>query len=155
MEAQEVIQFLNATQDDLSELISLLADDELGKVREQNAAEIDSAYQIAFQEITSDKNNELIVGKRNGKVIAVLQVTYIPGLTLRGSKRALIEGVRVSSQLRGQGTGRKLFYFAFEQAKKRGCKVVQLTTNKTRTDAHRFYESVGFKGTHEGFKFAL
>ena len=159
MAPQNIIEFSIATQDDLPEIISLLADDELGRLREQKADELDPAYQTAFHEIASDQNNELIFGKLggrvDGKVIAVLQITYIPSLTLRGSKRAQIEGVRVSSQLRGQGMGRKLFDFAFDRAKKRGCKLVQLTTNKARPDAHRFYESLGLKPTHEGFKFAL
>jgi GNAT superfamily N-acetyltransferase len=155
MMTSEKIEFLDATQDDLPEIISLLVDDELGKQREIKGNSLNPAYLAAFQEISSDKNNELIVGKKDRKVIAVLQVTYIPNLTLQGSKRALIEGVRVSSQLRGQGVGRKLFEFVFDRARKRGCKLMQLTTNKSRPDAYRFYENLGFNATHEGFKITL
>lgn len=149
------IEFRIATITDLPQILALLADDDLGRTRETITEEIAPAYLDAFKEIEADSNNELIVGVAGHDVVAVLQVTYIPNLTLKGTKRAQIEGVRVSSKIRGQGLGTRLFDFAFQRARERGCKLAQLTTNKTRTDAIRFYENIGFKITHEGMKLTL
>lgn len=147
------VVFLEATLNDLSEIISLLMDDDLGSARENNSSL--APYISAFNEISTDPNNELIVGKIEERVVAVLQLTYIPNLTLRGCKRVQIEGVRVASSVRGQGIGRKIFEFALDRAKAKGCKLAQLTTNKARVEAFRFYESLSFKATHEGFKLIL
>lgn len=149
------VVFTDAVMSDLPEIIALLADDQLGSTRESTSNVIDPGYFTAFNEILADPNNDLVIGKLEGKVVAVLQVTYIPNLTLKGSKRAQIEGVRVSSSLRGQGIGRKLFAFTLARAKSRGCRLVQLTTNKSRPEAYLFYESLNFKPTHEGFKLEL
>lgn len=150
-----MINFRIAAFNDLKQIVDLLADDDLGRNRELISDSVPAEYLQAFKEIDSDNNNELIVGESEGSILAVLQITYIPNLTLQGTKRAQIEGVRVSSTLRGQGVGQSLFNFAFERARKRGCKLVQLTTNKTREDAIRFYEKIGFKCTHEGMKLSL
>lgn len=149
------VEFGNAVVEDLPEIIFLLADDELGKSRELTAS--DPVYLDVFQEISADPNNELIVGKADGRVVAVLQVTYIPTLVQGGAKRALIEGVRVSSTMRGQGVGKKLFSYVLARAKGKGCKLAQLTTNKARseTGTFQFYETLGFKATHEGYKLWL
>lgn len=155
MTSNKTVQFSKACFDDLPAIITLLADDTLGQNRESATSTVAPEYIAAFNEISSDANNELIVGKIDNKVIAVLQITFIPNLTLKGTKRAQIEGVRVSSSLRGQGIGKHLFEYAFDCAKARGCKLVQLTTNKARPDAFRFYEGLGFKATHEGFKLNL
>ncbi|MES2770022.1 MAG: GNAT family N-acetyltransferase [Bdellovibrionota bacterium] len=148
-------QFRIATQNDLPQILHLLADDELGRTREAQSETVGPEYQMAFTEIESDANNELIVGIQGSEVIAVLQITYIPNLTLKGTKRAQIEGVRVSSKIRGQGVGQKLFNYAIQRARNRGCKLAQLTTNKSRNDAIRFYENLGFVITHEGMKLQL
>ena len=151
----EKIEFKNATRDDLPEIVFLLADDELGKTRESTSTSLDPAYVSAFEEIDRDPNNEIIVGKLGGKVVAVMQITYIANLTFKGAKRAIIEGVRVASSLRRKGVGGRLFELAFAKAKARNCKIAQLTSNKTRKGAFRFYEGLGLKATHEGFKYYL
>ncbi len=147
--------FRVANINDLPEIVSLLADDELGQTREKVSNEVSKEYLVAFQEINNDPNNEIIVGVLENEIISVLQLTYIPNLSLKGTKRALIEGVRVSSKIRGQGIGRLFFKFALARAKTKGFKLAQLTTNKTRSDTIRFYEDLGFKSTHEGMKLLI
>ena len=152
---KNTIFFDDAMIEDIPEIVALLADDQLGSTRELVTEGLDPEYLNAFNEISADPNNELIVGKVGEEIVAVLQITYIPNLTLLGSKRAQIKGVRVSASLRGQGIGKKLFQYALDRARKKGCKLAQLTTNKSRPDAYRFYENLGFKATHEGFKLKL
>src|SRR5471030_227378 len=135
----------------LSRLLELLADDTLGKSREV-VGSVDDCYVEAFELIENDINQYLLVGELNGNVIAMLQLTFIPGLSRRGALRANIEAVRVDSSLRGQGIGNWLIGQAVYLARERGCSVVQLTSDKSRTEAHRFYARLGFSATHEGFK---
>jgi ribosomal protein S18 acetylase RimI-like enzyme len=149
------VQFRPATLDELPEIIELLADDPLGRLRETPSAAPDRQYLSAFQEIISSPHNELIVGNLDGKVIAVLQMTIIPNLSRRGTKRVLLEGVRVASDYRHKGIGQQLFRFCLDRAKSKDCKLAQLTTDKSRPEAFRFYERLGFKATHEGFKLPL
>lgn len=155
MSKDSEVTFTIATIEDLPRIVSLLADDPLGSTRELTGAEVSSEYVRAFNDISADLNSELIVGKIAGSVVAVLQVTFIANLTLRGSKRAQIEGVRVDSSLRGRGIGKRLFEYALNRARVNGCKLAQLTTNKSRPGAYRFYENLGFQATHEGFKLNL
>ena len=155
MSNNDSVNFRVAVMYDLSEIVSLLADDDLGRTREILSRNVQEEYLLAFKEIECDPNNEIIVGVKENQVVAVLQLTYIPNLTLKGSKRALIEGVRVSTKFRGQGMGRLLFNYALDRARSRGCKLAQLTTNKERPDAIRFYETLGFKSSHEGMKLTL
>ena len=150
-----MITFRLAIESDLPEIILLLADDELGKSRETLGASPSAEYMQAFREIQSQANNEVIVGVLDKKIVATLQTTYIPTLVLEGTKRALIEGVRVSSAFRSRGIGEKLFAFAIQRAREHGCKIVQLTTNKKRVDAQRFYLRLGFEATHEGMKLSI
>ena len=147
--------FRNAVKNDLLILIDLLSDDILGKKREDNSRPINAKYEIAFENITNDKNNELIVVEYNGKVVGFLQLTFIYHLSQIGSMRCLIESVRTNSEYRGKGIGRKLFQWAISYAKEKGCVMVQLTSDKKRKDALRFYESLGFIASHEGFKLQL
>mgnify|MGYP001562425008 FL=1 len=152
----EMVAFRKVRIEDLSEIIVLLAEDVVAHSGEIVAKIPAPEYIRAFQEIELDSNNEIIVGTLpNHKVIAVLQLTYIPVLVMRGVKRAQVEGVRVSSSLRSKGIGKKLLTYAFERAKERGCGVVQLTSNKVRTNAIRFYKTLGFEATHEGMKKTL
>lgn len=148
-------QFRRATRQDVPDIVRLLADDPLGAQRERYEQPLPAEYYRAFEAIETDPNNELIVAERDGDVVGVLQLTFIPYLTHQGSWRALIEGVRVSSALRGQGLGRSLLQWAIARARERGCRIVQLTTDRTRPDALRFYESLGFRATHEGLKLDL
>ena len=144
--------FRRAVRADLEEIVRLLADDPLGAQREEYVLPLPVRYQAAFEAIDRDPNQELVIVELEGKVVGVLQLTYIPYLTYRGSRRALIEGVRVDASLRSSGIGRKLFAWAIERSRKRGCHMLQLTSDKTRPDAIRFYESLGFVASHEGMK---
>ena len=146
------ITFRKATREDLPYIVRMLANDEIGRTRENAEEPMAAGYLHAFDEITDSDTNELIVGVLNDKVVAVLQVTYIPNLTYQGGRRAMIEGVHVAAEHRSQGIGRQLINEAINRAKARNCRLVQLTTDKARTDAKRFYESLGFVASHEGMK---
>lgn len=144
-----------ATQDDLTAIIAMLADDALGATREQFQTPLPVTYLQAFDAISRDSNQELMVAEHNGEVVATFQLTFIPYLTYQGGIRAQIEAVRVKSTYRGQGVGTELFQYAVQRATDRGAHVLQLTTDKKRPDAKRFYESLGFVDSHEGMKLHL
>ena len=144
-----------AVRADLPDIVRLLADDQLGSERENCSAPLPDSYYTAFQVIHDDINNELVVVELNGKIVGVLQLTFIPYITHQGSWRAMIEGVRVDSSLRSAGIGSRLVSWAIERAAVRGCNLVQLTSNKERSVAIRFYKSLGFFASHEGFKLYL
>lgn len=145
----------SAVRSDLSDIVRLLADDQLGSEREKCSTPLPDSYYAAFRAINDDPNNELFVVDLNGKIVGVLQLTFIPYITYQGSWRALIEGVRVDSSMRSAGIGRRLVSWAIERAKSKGCNLVQLTSNKERSDAILFYKSLGFVPSHEGFKLYL
>jgi ribosomal protein S18 acetylase RimI-like enzyme len=147
--------FRAARREDLPALVRLLADDVLGASRERASDPLPEAYGKAFDAIERDPNNELVVAEMNGKVAGMLQLTFIPGISRQGSWRALIEAVRVESTLRSAGLGRKLIALAIERARARGCRMVQLTSDKSRVEAIRFYESLGFVASHQGMKLEL
>jgi GNAT superfamily N-acetyltransferase len=149
------LTFRPAQRADLPDMVRLLADDVLGARREEYVLPLPAAYGAAFEAIARDPNNELVVVEREGTVVGVLQLTFIPSLTYRGRSRALIEGVRVDASLRASGIGRQLFAWAIERARARACHLVQLTSDKARPDAIRFYESLGFVASHEGLKLHL
>ncbi|WP_433747333.1 N-acetyltransferase family protein [Falsibacillus pallidus] len=149
------LTFRMAKEKDLDRIVEMLADDELGKKRERYEQPLPDCYKQAFQAIDKDPNNELIVACRGEKVMGVLQITFTPYLTHQGGWRATIEGVRTSSETRGHGIGTDMFRWAINRAKERGCHLVQLTTDKQRPDALRFYEKLGFQATHEGMKMKL
>ena len=140
---------------DLSAIVGMLADDVLGATRERFEMPLPASYVAAFEEIDADANNELVVACLDGAVVGALQLTFIPYLTHQGSRRALIEGVRVARAHRGTGLGTHLFEWAIQRARERGCRMVQLTTDKSRPDARRFYEALGFVASHEGMKRVL
>lgn len=150
------LTFRGAKEQDVERIVEMLADDVLGKTRERYEQPLPASYGAAFQAINADPNNELIVAvDGTGRIIGVQQVTFTPYLTHQGSWRATIEGVRTDSTVRGQGIGGQLIRYAIERAKERGCRLVQLTTDKQRPDALRFYEELGFTATHEGMKMKL
>lgn len=151
----EDIQFREAKRSDVPEIVRLLADDKLGSRRESDISPLPDSYLSAFDAIDRDLNNELVVAESVGSVVGVLQITFIPCLTHCGGWRALIEGVRVDQNMRSVGIGRKLVAWAIERAKQRGCRMVQLTSDKKRPEAIRFYERMGFVPTHEGLKLNL
>ena len=142
-----------ARQGDLPRILALLADDQLGATRE--SADNLVPYERAFGAIDADPAHLLVVGELDGDVVATFQLSYIPGLSRKGSWRAQIEAVRVSEVLRGQGVGVFMIQWAIDQARERGCSLVQLTTDKSRVSAHRFYERLGFVASHEGMKLTL
>ena len=148
--------FRPAVAADLESVVALLADDPLGRERESSgAAGLDPRYREAFAVIETDPNQVLAVAEHDGQVIGVLQLSFIPGLTRRGMWRGQIEGVRVAAGERGGGIGHAFIEWAIEQCRKRGCGLVQLTSDKRRPAAHRFYEALGFEATHEGYKLTL
>jgi GNAT superfamily N-acetyltransferase len=149
------LEFREAVSLDLSQLVSLLADDELGSKREDPSMPINSRYIDAMKSILADPNNELIVVQKQASIVGMLQLTFIPYLTHIGSWRCLIEGVRIDKKFRGKGYGTCFFQWAIERARIKQCRIVQLTSDKQRPDALRFYESLGFRATHEGFKLDL
>ncbi|MFI6132433.1 GNAT family N-acetyltransferase [Micromonospora sp. NPDC051141] len=148
----EVI-FREAVRADLPDVLALLADDVLGRTRDR--PEVDAAYERAFADLDADPRNHLIVADDGGEVVGCFQLTYIPGLGRHGAERALIEAVRVRSDRRGRGLGRSMMRWAIDRARERGCALAQLTTDKRRADAHRFYRDLGFVASHEGMKLAL
>lgn len=152
---EKKIIFRNAEEKDLESIVEMLADDVLGSKRERYEQPLPDSYRKAFRAISSDPNNELIVAVDGDEVIGIQQITFTPYITHQGGWRATIEGVRTSSSVRGKGIGTHLIEWAVQRAKDRGCHLVQLTTDKTRPDALRFYERLGFKATHQGLKLKL
>ena len=149
------LDFRKAEESDISNLVNLLADDELGAEREDVSIPVNRNYIDAFRCIEQDPNNELTLVECNGELVGMLQLTFIPYLTHTGSWRCLIEGVRISRNYRGQGLGSLFINWAIARASEKHCNIVQLTSDKQRPDAIRFYESLGFRATHEGFKLKL
>jgi GNAT superfamily N-acetyltransferase len=147
--------FRAARPDDLSALVRMLSDDSLGAHREVFSEPVAPGYHNAFAAIAADPNNELCVATLEGAVVGMLQVTFMPSLTYQGGWRAQIEGVRVSSSVRSEGIGAALIGWAIEQARTRGCVMVQLTTDRAREEALRFYERAGFVASHHGMKLHL
>lgn len=138
---------------DLDQIITLLHDDELGQTRE-DASDI-SAYEKAFHAILSDPNHLILVIEEHKELLGCVQVSYLPNLTFKGSWRVQLEGVRINSNHRGRDLGKQLISEAIARATARGCKIVQLTTNSARPEAVKFYESLGFQGSHVGMKLYL
>lgn len=138
-----------ARAEDVDHIVALLADDPLGAKRERPG---DPRYRLAFTELEADPRQLLAVAEIAGNVVGTLQLTFIPGMSRVGATRALIESVRVHPDQRGSGLGTHLVEWAIEQARARGAAMVQLTTDTSRTDAHRFYQRLGFVSSHVGMK---
>ncbi len=150
---QTDITMRRATRDDLPDVVAMLADDHLGAQRE--SPDDLTPYEAAFAHIADDPNQHLMVAERGGAVVGTLQLTVIPGLSRKGSTRSLIEAVRVHADARGTGLGTQLIEWAVAESRRQGCVLVQLTSDATRIDAHRFYERLGFEASHLGFKMPL
>ncbi|MEP5613973.1 MAG: GNAT family N-acetyltransferase [Cyclobacteriaceae bacterium] len=146
------MKFRPATKVDVADIVGMLADDELGAKRENFADPLPDVYLNAFELINSDSNQELTVVEEEGEIIGTLQLSFIQYLTYQGGIRSQIEAVRIRKDKRGEGLGEKMFLWAINRAKERGAHLLQLTTDKQRPDALRFYEKLGFKATHEGMK---
>jgi len=147
--------FRSAARTDLEAIIDLLADDDLGAVREEVSRPLHCAYINAYEALTEDQNQHLVVVELAGDVVGCLQLSFIPGLSRLGMWRGQIESVRIAREFRSSGLGRKMFVWAIDECRARDCGLVQLTSDKTRGDALRFYQSLGFENSHEGFKLSL
>ena len=146
------LQFRRALASDLPEIVALLADDMLGRQREDPSIPLARAYLEAFEAIDANPDLYLMVASEEGRTVGTLQLIVMPGLSRKGGWRGQIEGVRIVADRRGQGLGEQLVRWAIAECRARGCISVQLTTDRIRTDAHRFYERLGFKPTHLGYK---
>ncbi|MFC8422408.1 GNAT family N-acetyltransferase [Streptomyces sp. NPDC057236] len=142
-----------AVADDVPAIVGMLADDPLGARRE--SPDDLSPYLAALERLDADPNQHLVVAVREGRVVGTLQLTVVPGLSRRGATRSIIEAVRVHTDERGSGLGSRLVEWAIDASRREGCQLVQLTSDNTRTDAHRFYERLGFTASHVGFKLPL
>jgi len=149
------ITLRDARREDVPAIVAMLADDALGASRELTTEPLPASYYKAFDALDRDPNNRLLIAEINGEIVGTLQITFIHGLSRQGAKRALIEAVRVASLHRGKGFGEQIVREAVEMARREGCAMVQLTTDKSRKDAHRFYERLGFVASHEGMKLVL
>ena len=144
-----------ATRADLEAVIGLLVDDVLGAGRDTIDGALDPAYGAAFAAIERDPNQKIAVMEANERIIGCMQISYLPGLSRKGMWRGQIESVRIARDLRGQGLGRAFFLWAIEDCRARGCGIIQLSTDTSRTDAHRFYRALGFEASHVGMKLKL
>jgi GNAT superfamily N-acetyltransferase len=151
----DALRMREATSDDLPAIVALLADDENGALREDARLPLDPGYVAAFDAIAALPNQELIVAEQDGRIVGTMQLSYLPGLSFRGRWRGQIEAVRIASAMRGHGLGTAMIEWAVERCRARGCKMVQLTSKRTRLDAHRFYERMGWDQSHSGFKLML
>jgi GNAT superfamily N-acetyltransferase len=142
-----------ATAEDVPPIVAMLADDPLGAQRE--SPDDLTPYLAALGRLSRDPNQHLVVAVREGRVVGTMQLTIIPGLSRKGAVRSIVEGVRVHSDERGSGLGTQLIEWAIDESRRQKCQLVQLTSDNTRTDAHRFYERLGFTASHVGFKLAL
>lgn len=155
MTPKDILAFRPATANDLPALVALLATDPLGAKRERIESPLPQSYRDAFAAIDADANNELVVAESDDLLVGMFQLTFTPHLTYQGGWRAQIEGVRIHGDFRGRGYGNQMFQWAIQRAREKGCHLLQLTTDKSRPDALRFYENLGFKTSHEGLKLHL
>jgi GNAT superfamily N-acetyltransferase len=149
------VAFRASTADDLPAIVALLDDDEQSKGREDARLPLDPRYHAAFESIESDPNQMHVVAELDGAVVGTMQLSFLPGIAFRGGWRGQIEAVRIASSLRGQGLGKQMIEWAVALFRERGCHMAQLTSISTRTDAHRFYEQMGWNKSHAGFKLKL
>ncbi len=151
----EAIELRAARRDDLEAIVAMLADDPLGRGREDASLPLAEAYLKAFDALDQDPNQLLAVAVAGGKVVGTVQLSFIPGIARSGMWRGQIEAVRIAEAFRNSGLGQQMFQWAIERCRDRGCGLVQLTTDKTRPDAHRFYDRLGFEASHIGYKLKL
>jgi GNAT superfamily N-acetyltransferase len=147
------LQIRPASPADIPAIVAMLADDPLGARRE--SPDDLAPYTEAFARLAGDPNQHLVVAEREGRVVGTLQLTLVHGLSRRGATRSIIEAVRIHAEERGSGLGSRLIEWAVEESRRQNCQLVQLTSDTSRTDAHRFYERLGFEASHVGFKRTL
>lgn len=152
------LTFRDATPTDIATIVQL---SHAGDARGTDTPPLDPAslgdprYRAAFNEITADPNHRLVVAEKGGEVVGTIQLSFIPGMPNFGMRRGMLENVHIRADQRGTGLGTQMVQWAIARCREAGCGVVQLTSNKVRLDAHRFYEKLGFAKTHEGFKLKL
>lgn len=146
------LAFRHAMRDDLARVVALIADD---AVAARRTGTFGPRHVAAFEAIEASPNDELVVAVLDDEIVGAMQLTFIPGISRDGATRLHIEAVRVDSRLRGQGVGRRMMEHAHDRGRERGCVLAQLTSDKKRPDAHRFYTSLGYASSHEGFKLGL
>jgi GNAT superfamily N-acetyltransferase len=149
------LTYRDATPADLGFIVRLIVDDNVVATNDEPDRPDHPRYLAAFEAIAADRNQRLIIAELDGRSVGTLQLTFIPGINRLGEWRCLIEAVHIAPTYRNLGLGSEMIGWAIEQARARGCGTVQLTSNKKRLDAHRFYERLGFKKSHEGFKLSL
>lgn len=149
------VAFRLARREDLPSIVRMLAEDDLGSQRERFEEPLSLSYYEAFEQIGNDPNHELIVAELDGEVVGTLHLMFIPSISYQGGLRAQVESVRVEGKVRGRGIGSGMMKWAVEKAQARGAHLVQLTTHRSREDAHRFYERLGFTKSHVGMKLSL
>jgi GNAT superfamily N-acetyltransferase len=149
------VTFRIAKREDLPAIVRMLAEDDLGSQRERYDEPLPESYLMAFEQIENDSNHELIVAELDGDVVGTLHLIFIPSISFQGGLRAQVESVRIDKMFRGQGIGTEMMKWVIERAQGRDAHLVQLTTHRSREDAHRFYERFGFKGSHLGMKLSL
>jgi len=149
------ITFRTAVKADLPAIVAMLADDEFGEFREKPGETVRKEYEIAFEEMSRDPGNRILLAEMDGEMVGSLQLVFMPSLSRGGTKRAIIEAVRVASKFRGHNIGTELMKHAIAESRAAGCGLVQLTSDKRRTRAHLFYRRLGFEQSHIGFKLDL
>lgn len=149
------IAFRRAAAADLPAIVSLLAEDMLGRSRETAGGTLDPRYEAAFKAVDSDPRQMLVVADLDGAVVGTMQITLLPGIGRMGALRGQIESVHIAEHLRGSGHGAAMIRWAIERCREQGCTLVQLTSDNRRKDAHRFYERLGFEASHTGFKMTI
>ncbi|TDQ78561.1 L-amino acid N-acyltransferase YncA [Dongia mobilis] len=154
-ESMTGLTFRRATRADLEAIVDLLLDDPLGAAREDGSRPLNPRYIAGFEAVDRDPNQYLAVVEDGGRIIGSLQITFIPSVSRLGMWRGQIEAVRITRTRRGEGLGRQMFDWAIAECRQRGCELVQLTMDKTRTESFKFYEALGFRASHEGFKLSL
>jgi GNAT superfamily N-acetyltransferase len=149
------ITFRAARAEDVPAIVAMLADDEIGESREKTGDDVPQEYSRAFEEMSCVPGNRVLLAELDGRIVGSLQLVFIPSLSRSGAKRAIIEAVRVTSDLRGKNIGTALMRQAIAEARAAGCSVVQLTSDRRRSRAHLFYRRLGFEQSHIGFKLEL
>ncbi|MFE7566472.1 GNAT family N-acetyltransferase [Streptomyces sp. NPDC057539] len=143
----------SAAPDDIPAIVAMLADDPLGAQRE--SPDDLTPYTEAYERLARDPNQHVVVAELDGRIVGTLQLTIIPGLSRRGATRSIIEAVRIHADARGSGLGTRFIEWAVDESRRQGCQLIQLTSDASRTDAHRFYERLGFTASHVGFKMSI
>ena len=149
------LTFRQAAEADLPFIIRLITDDAVRVTEDKPDEPFHPRYVAALRELEADPNQLMMVAVLEGEAVGTIQLTFIPGISSLGQKRCLVEAVHISPAHRSKGLGSEMMHWAIAQARDRGCGMVQLTSNKKRLDAHRFYERLGFLKSHEGFKYHL